>query len=319
MLEINFLLDLAHALKVKKKSRGTKPKLLDGMNIALIFEKSSTRTRCAFEVSAQDEGGHTALLSGSHFASKESVEDSARVLGGMFDGIGFRGYSQKTVDTLAKHSGCVVWNGLTDDLHPTQVLADIMTIQEHLVIPGKVKSLEDVKFVYLGDCRNNVATSLMYGCVKMGMKFVNCCPKSLSPAPEVLEKVEGVAKETGGGATVEHDVATAVLGAHVLYTDVWVSMGEENWGERIKECLPYQVSMEMLKKTNNPEVLFMHCLPAFHDLETDVGKQLFKEFGMTAMEVTDEAFRSPHSVVFDEAENRLHTIKAVMVATLSEH
>eukprot|EP01068_Selenidium_serpulae_P018180 Selendium_serpulae@DN6441_c0_g1_i14.p1 len=315
--EIDFLLRLSHALKEKKKHR-TGTKWLEGMNIVLIFEKSSTRTKSAFEVAAHDEGAFTASLAGSHFAQKESVEDSAKVLGRMYDGIGFRGYSQATVVSLAKFSGSIVWNGLTDDLHPTQFLADIMTIQEHLVIPGKVKSLKDIKFVFLGDCRNNVATSLMYGCVKLGIKFVNCCPESLSPSPDVLEKAKKVAAETGAEALVEHDVKTAVAGAHVLYTDVWVSMGEAGWDARIKECLPYQVTMQMLKDTNNPDVLFLHCLPAFHDLETDVGKQLYKDFGMTAMEVTDEAFRSRHSVVFDEAENRLHTIKAIMVATLSE-
>ncbi len=308
--EIRYLLDLSKDLKNKKRA-GIKGNLLERKNICLLFDKASTRTRCAFEVAAFDEGASVTFLTNSQMGKKESIEDTARVLGRFYDGIEFRGFEQKTVEELAKYSGVPVWNGLTDMYHPTQILADFLTIMEHVDKP-----LNKVKFVYAGDARNNMGNSLMIGCAKMGMHFVALAPKSLWPAEDLVEAMEKVAKETGAILEFSEDVA-AVEGADVIYTDVWVSMGEEHlFEERIKMLKPYQVNMDMLKRTNNPDVLFMHCLPAYHDNMTEVGKQIEKDFGLKEMEVSDEVFRSKHSVVFDEAENRMHTIKAIMVATI---
>jgi ornithine carbamoyltransferase len=312
--EIELLLDLSAELKRAKYAGIEQPKL-KGKNIALLFEKDSTRTRCAFEVAAYDQGAHVTYLgpSGSQMGKKESIADTARVLGRMYDGIEYRGYSQKTVEDLAKYSGVPVWNGLTDADHPTQVLADFLTAYEHLKKP-----YNEMVFVYSGDGRNNVANALLIGAVKMGMDFRMVSPKSLFPAQELLEKCFTVAAETGAKITCTDNIEEGVKGADVIYTDVWVSMGEPDsvWEERIKLLKPYQVTMEMLKMTGNPNVLFEHCLPAFHDLNTTVGMDIYKKFGIKEMEVTDEVFESKHSVVFDEAENRMHTIKAVMVATL---
>ena len=309
--EIRYLLDLAHQLKADKKAGKIGQHLL-GKNVCLIFEKTSTRTRCSFEVAALDEGGHATFLSNSQMGKKESIEDTAKVLGRMYDGIEFRGFKQETVEALAKYSGVPVWNGLTDVDHPTQTLADFLTIEEHLDKP-----LEDIKFVFTGDIRNNVCYGLMYGAVKMGMHFVCLGPKSLHIDPEVLAYCKEEAKKSGGTIEVTDNVDEAVKDADVIYTDVWVSMGKEAmFEERIKQLKPYQVNMDMIKKTENPDVLFLHCLPAFHDLNTTVGKDIYEKFGLESMEVTDEVFRSRHSKVFDEAENRMHTIKAVMVATI---
>lgn len=312
--EINYMLDLARDLK-RAKYAGTEQPKLKGKNIVLLFEKDSTRTRCAFEVAALDQGAHVTYLgpTGSQMGKKESIPDTARVLGRMYDGIEYRGFAQSTVEDLAKYSGVPVWNGLTDADHPTQVLADFLTIQEHLDKP-----LNKIKFVYSGDGRNNVANALMIGATKMGMDFRMLSPKELFPSEELLSKCLEVAKETGAKITCTDNVAEGVKDADVIYTDVWVSMGEpdEVWESRIKLLKPFQVNMEMLKLTGNEKVLFEHCLPAFHDLKTKVGKDIYEKFGLTSMEVTDEVFESKHSVVFDEAENRMHTIKAVMVATL---
>jgi ornithine carbamoyltransferase len=312
--EIEFLLDLSTELK-RAKYAGTEQQKLKGKNIALLFEKDSTRTRCAFEVAALDQGAHVTYLgpSGSQMGKKESIADTARVLGRMYDGIEYRGYSQKTVEDLAKYSGVPVWNGLTDADHPTQVLADFLTAQEHLKKP-----YNKMVFVYSGDGRNNVANALLIGAVKMGMDFRMVSPKSLFPAQELLDKCLAVAAETGATITCTDNIEEGVKGADVIYTDVWVSMGEPDsvWEERINLLKPFQVTMEMLKMTDNPNILFEHCLPAFHDLNTSVGMEMYKKFGLKEMEVTDEVFESKHSVVFDEAENRMHTIKAVMVATL---
>ena len=308
--EIRYLIDLAKQLKNKKK-RGLRGNLLKRKNIALIFEKSSTRTRCAFTVAAADEGAHTDYLNMNdiHFGKKESLADSARVLGRMFDGIAFRGYRHETVEALAAHSGVPVWNGLTDIEHPTQILADLLTIQEHF---GRLKGLI---LVYMGDGRNNVASSLMIGCVKMGMHFVNCTPSELMPDPNLLAEAEGFAAQTGGSVRIVHVPLEAVRGAHVIYTDVWASMGEEAEFEKRRKLLgPYQVTMEIMRKTGRietGEVIFLHCLPAFHNHQTEVTRTI------GAMEVTDEVFESKFSRVFDQAENRLHTIKAVMIATLT--
>jgi len=308
--EIRYLLDFSKDLKNKKRA-GIKGNLLDKKNICLLFDKTSTRTRCAFEVAAFDEGACVTFLTNSQMGKKESVEDTARVLGRFYDGIEFRGYEQRTVEILAKHSGVPVWNGLTDMYHPTQILADFLTIMEHVNKP-----LHKVKFVYAGDARNNMGNSLMIGCAKMGMHFVALAPKSLWPSEDLVNEMKQVAKETGAVLEFSEDVA-AVESADVIYTDVWVSMGEEHlFEERIKILQPYQVNMAMIKKTNNPDVIFMHCLPAYHDNLTEVGKQIEKDYGLKEMEVTDEVFRSKHAVVFDEAENRMHTIKAVMVATI---
>ncbi|GAB6107009.1 ornithine carbamoyltransferase [Fusibacter bizertensis] len=308
--EIRYLLNLSKDLKAKKRA-GIRGNLLDRKNICLIFEKNSTRTRCAFEVAAFDEGASVTFLTNSQMGKKESIEDTAKVLGRFYDGIEFRGFEQQTVDALAKFAGVPVWNGLTDMYHPTQILADFLTIMEHVDKP-----LNKVKFVYTGDARNNMGNSLMIGAAKMGMHFVALAPKSLWPSDELVEEMRVVAKETGAILEFSEDIA-AVEGADVIYTDVWVSMGEEHlFEERIKMLKPYQVNMDMLRKTNNEDVIFMHCLPAFHDLMTEVGVQIEEKFGLKEMEVTDEVFRSKNSVVFDEAENRMHTIKAIMVATI---
>ncbi len=311
--EIIYLLDLAHALK-KAKRTGTEEKRLLGKNIALIFEKTSTRTRCAFEVAAYDQGANVTYLdsSGSQMGKKESVEDTAKVLGRFFDGIEFRGFKQESVEILAEYSGAVVWNGLTDRYHPTQILADIMTVEEKVDKP-----LQEVVFTYVGDGRNNMANSLMIGCAKLGMEIRIVSPKELFPSDEIVQMAKGFAAESGGKVVITEEIASGVKGSDVLYTDVWVSMGEEHlFEERIRLLKDYQVNMDMVQKTENPNMIFLHCLPAFHDTNTVIGKDIFEKYGLKEMEVTDEVFRSKHSVVFDEAENRLHTIKAVMVATL---
>ncbi|MDN5342567.1 MULTISPECIES: ornithine carbamoyltransferase [Oceanotoga] len=308
--EINYMLDLAKDLKAKKRM-GLKGKLLEGKNIVLLFEKTSTRTRCAFEVAAFDEGANVTFLTNSQMGKKESIEDTAKVLGRFYDGIEFRGFKQETVDALAEHSGVPVWNGLTDLDHPTQVLADFLTVMEHIDKP-----LNKVKFVYVGDGRNNMGNALMIGAAKMGMDFMTVSPKELFPNEDLVNEMKEVAKETGGTITITDNIDD-VKNADVIYTDVWVSMGEEDqFEERIKLLKPYQVNKEMMDKTENPDAIFLHCLPSFHDLETQVGKEIYEKFGLKEMEVTDEVFRSKASKVFDEAENRMHTIKAVMVATL---
>jgi ornithine carbamoyltransferase len=308
--EIRYLLDLAKDLKNKKRA-GVRNNLLDGKNIVLIFDKTSTRTRCAFEVAALDEGAHVTFLSNSQMGKKESLEDTAKVLGRFYDGIEYRGFSQKTVELLAKHSGVPVWNGLTDLYHPTQILADFLTMQEHIAKP-----LNKCKLCYVGDARNNMGNSLMIGSAKMGLHFVGIAPKELFPNEELVAKMRETAKETG--AVIEFSESIdAVQGADAIYTDVWVSMGEEaQYEERIRLLTPYRVTMDVLKKTGNPDVIFLHCLPSFHDLETAVGREVYEKYGIKEMEVSDEVFRSSHSKVFDEAENRMHTIKAVMAATL---
>lgn len=311
--ELDYLLKLSRDLKNKKRA-GIKGTALAGKNIVLLFEKASTRTRCAFEVAAFDEGACVTYLSGSQMGKKESIEDTAKVLGRMYDGIEFRGFEHKTVEDLAKYAGVPVWNGLTDDFHPTQILADFLTITEHVDKP-----LHKVKLVYSGDARNNMGNSLLVGCVKMGMHFVALAPKTLFPNEKLVSEMRKLAKETGAEIELLEDISAAVKDADVIYTDVWVSMGEEaKFAERIKLLKDYQVNMEMLNKTHNPRVKFMHCLPAFHDLNTEVGKQIYDQFGLKAMEVSDDVFRSKHSIVFDQAENRLHTIKAVMVATIGD-
>jgi len=313
--EIRYLLDFSHNLKAKKRA-GIKGDLLEGKNIVLLFEKASTRTRCAFEVAALDEGGHITFLGSndSQMGKKESIEDSAKVLGRFYDGIEFRGFKQETVEALAKHAGVPVWNGLTDMYHPTQILADFMTVEEHVKKP-----INKVKFVYCGDARNNMGNSLMIGAAKMGMHFVACAPKALFPDKKLIDEMNKVAKETGAKLEFIEDVDKAVINADVIYTDVWVSMGEEHlFEQRIKQLKKYQVNMAMIKKTKNPDVIFLHCLPSFHDLNTKVGKEIFDKYGLKEMEVTDEVFTSRHSKVFDEAENRMHTIKAVMCATIGK-
>lgn len=314
--EIGFLLDLAKELK-NAKYVGTEQKKLKDKNIVLLFEKDSTRTRCSFEVAAHDQGAHVTYLgpTGSQMGKKESIADTARVLGRMYDGIEYRGFGQEIVNDLAKYSGVPVWNGLTNEDHPTQVLADFLTIREHFTKP-----LNEIKFVYAGDGRNNMANALMIGASKMGMDFRIVAPKSLFPEEDLVNTCLEVAKSTGGKITLTDSVEEGVNGADVIYTDVWVSMGEadEVWAERIKLLLPYQVNKKMMELTNNKDAKFMHCLPAFHDLKTKVGKDVYEKFGIDAMEVTDEVFESEASIVFDEAENRMHTIKAVMVATLGQ-
>jgi len=313
--EIRYLLDLSADLKAKKRS-GVKGELLDRKNIVIIFDKTSTRTRCSFEVACWDEGGNATFLTNSQMGKKESVEDTARVLGRMYDGIEYRGFSQKLVEDLAKYSGVPVWNGLTDEDHPTQILADLLTIEEHVAKP-----LGHCKLVYCGDARNNMGNALMIGCAKMGMAFVALAPKALWPNDRLTSEMNAVAAATGGSIeffSIE-DADKALVGADALYTDVWVSMGEEaKFAERIAQLQEYRVTMDFVKKTGNPDAIFLHCLPAFHDTETDVGKEIEKKHGLVAMEVSDEVFRSRHSVVFDEAENRMHTIKAVMVATIGD-
>lgn len=309
--EIRYMLDLSHDLKAKKRA-GIYNYLLKGKNVVLLFEKTSTRTRCAFEVAALEEGAHVTFLDSgsSQMGKKESLEDTAKVLGRFYDGIEYRGYKQSVVEDLAKHSGVPVWNGLTDIDHPTQILADLLTIEEHVAKP-----LNKVKVVFAGDTRNNMSYAWMYGCAKLGMHYVALGPKELAPSEEIMNKVREVTKETGAVIEFSSDME-AVKGADVIYTDVWASMGEEDQiPERVRLLTPYKVTMDMLGKTGNPDVIFMHCLPAFHDFETKTAKDQ-KEKGFDIREVTDEVFRSRHSVVFDEAENRMHTIKAVMVATL---
>lgn len=309
--EISYLLNLSRDLKNKKRS-GIRGKTLKGKNIVLIFEKTSTRTRCAFEVAAFDEGANVTYLSGSQMGKKESIEDTAKVLGRMYDGIEFRGFAHETVEDLARFAGVPVWNGLTDEFHPTQILADFLTIMEHVDKP-----LHKIKLVYSGDARNNMGNSLMEGCAKMGMHFVALAPKTLFPNEKLVSEMKNVCKETGGKIELIEDIDKAVKDADVIYTDVWVSMGEEaKYDERIKLLKGYQVNMDMIKKTNNPRVIFLHCLPAFHDTNTETGKDVQKKYGLKEMEVSDEVFRSKHSLVFDQAENRLHTIKAVIVATI---
>jgi ornithine carbamoyltransferase len=312
--EIQYLLDLSLQLK-KAKYAGTEQQKLKGKNIALIFEKDSTRTRCAFEVAALDQGAHTTYLgpTGSQLGKKESVADTARVLGRMYDGIEYRGFGQEIVEELAKYAGVPVWNGLTDQDHPTQVLADFLTALEYINKP-----LKEMVFVYCGDGRNNMANALMIGACKTGMDFRIVAPKTLFPDQNLVNKCLEVAQETAAKITLTDNIDEGVKNADVLYTDVWVSMGEPDsvWEQRIKLLKPYQVNNEMLKKTGKSTTIFMHCLPSFHDLKTKIGKEIYEKFNLTSMEVTDEVFEGTHSVVFDEAENRMHTIKAVMVATL---
>lgn len=312
--EIQFLLDLSIDLK-KAKYAGIEQPRLTGKNIALIFEKSSTRTRCAFEVAALDQGAHVTYLgpSGSQIGHKESMKDTARVLGRFYDGIEYRGFGQDIVEELAAFAGVPVWNGLTDEFHPTQVLADFMTMMEH-----SDKPLNKMTFCYLGDARNNMGNSLMVGAAKMGMDFRAAAPKACQPAEDLQKQCREIAKQTGAKITVTDNVDKAVKGADFLYTDVWVSMGEPDsvWEERIKLLKPYQVNKEVVEKTGNPNVKFLHCLPAFHNRDTKIGEEIYQKFGIESMEVTEDVFESEASIVFDEAENRMHTIKAVMVATL---
>ena len=312
--EITYLIDLAADLKDKKK-KGIPVNHYVGKNVALIFEKTSTRTRCSFEVAAHDMGMGTTYLdpSGSQIGKKESIPDTARVLGRMYDGIEYRGYGQEIVEDLAKYAGVPVWNGLTNEYHPTQMLADLLTIREHL---GDYKGL---KFVYMGDARYNMGNSLMIACAKMGMHFVACTSKEYFPSKELVAQCEEYAKASGGSVALTEDVESGTKDADVIYTDVWVSMGEpdEVWAERIKVLSPYQVNKKVMDNAKD-SAIFMHCLPAFHDLKTKIGKEVYEKFGMKELEVTDEVFESEQSVVFDEAENRMHTIKAVMVATLGE-
>ena len=311
--EMEYLLDLAAELKEKKKN-GILVDTLRGKNVALIFEKTSTRTRCSFEVAAHDLGMGTTYLdpSGSQIGKKESIADTARVLGRMYEGIEYRGYGQDIVEELAKYAGVPVWNGLTNEFHPTQILADMLTIREHF---GTLK----VKVVYMGDARYNMGNSLMIACAKMGMHFTACTAKEYFPNQELVEQCQEYAKASGGSITLTEDVESGTKGADVLYTDVWVSMGEpdEVWAERIKVLSPYQINKKVMENAGK-DAIFMHCLPAFHDLKTKIGKEVYEKFGMSELEVTDEVFESEQSVVFDEAENRMHTIKAVMVATLGE-
>jgi ornithine carbamoyltransferase len=312
--EITYLIDLAAELKAAKRE-GREERKLVGKEIALIFEKDSTRTRCAFEVASYDQGAHVTFIgpSGSHIGHKETVKDTARVLGRMYDAIEYRGFAQDTAEELAKWAGVPVYNGLTDEWHPTQMLADFLTFREHIPRP-----LNEVVFCYLGDARFNMADSYLVAGAKLGMDVRIASPKSLWPREEIVGQARAVAEETGGTITITDDVAEAVKGADVLLTDVWVSMGEpdEVWAERIELLMPYQINAATMAATGNPDVKFMHCLPAFHNTETQVGKEIFEKFGKDALEVTEEVFESPASLVFDEAENRLHTIKAVMVATL---
>ena len=312
--EINGLLALAADLKRQKKA-GIPHKLCQGKSIALVFEKTSTRTRCAFEVAAADLGMHPVYLdpSGSQIGKKESIADTARVLGRMFDGIEYRGFGQEIVEELSAYAGVPVWNGLTNEYHPTQILADFLTIQEHF------GDLSGKKLVYMGDARYNMGNSLMVGCAKMGMHFVACAPEKYFPDSNLVAACQEIAEQTGAVLEFNSDPAAAVKGAHVIYTDVWVSMGEPDavWEERIRELSPYRVDTKLME-TAGEQCRFMHCLPAFHDLKTTIGKQIYEKFGIDCMEVTDAVFESKQSIVFDEAENRMHTIKAVMAATLAE-
>lgn len=310
--EIRYLLDLAKFYKTAKRM-GTPHRYLENKNIAILFEKDSTRTRCAFEVAAMDLGMGVTYIgpSGSQMGKKESIKDTARVLGRMYDGIEYRGFSQSIVEELGKYSGVPVWNGLTDEFHPTQVLADLLTIEE------KFGRLKGINFVFMGDARNNVANSLMIGCAKMGLNFTACAPKELFPDKELINKCIEIGKQSGSIITITDDVDSGTKNADVIYTDVWVSMGEpdEVWEERINKLITYQVNKSIIDNANK-NVIFMHCLPAFHDLNTKVGKEIYEKFNITEMEVTDEVFESKNSVVFDEAENRMHTIKAVIAATI---
>jgi ornithine carbamoyltransferase len=314
--ELKFLLRLAADLKTAKYAGYEQPRL-SGKDIALIFEKTSTRTRTAFEVAAKDQGAHVTYLepSGSQIGHKESMKDTARVLGRTFDAIEYRGSAQENVETLAEFSGVPVWNGLTNEFHPTQILADVLTMTEH-----SDKPLTEIAYCYLGDARNNMGNSLMVGGCKYGMDVRLCAPRDLWPSDDLIDTCRGIAEETGARLTVTEDVDEGVAGCDYLYTDVWVSMGEahEVWEKRIKLLTPYQVNKDVLEKTGNPKVKFMHCLPAFHNRETTVGEEIFQQYGMDGLEVTDDVFESRHSIVFDQAENRLHTIKAIMVATLGD-
>ncbi len=314
--EIKFLLDLSQDLK-KAKYTGIEQQRLKNKNIALIFEKDSTRTRCAFEVAAFDQGARVTYLgpSGSQIGKKESMKDTARVLGRMYDGIEYRGYGQHIVEELGKYAGVPVWNGLTNEFHPTQVLADFLTMMEY-----SDKPLHQISFCYMGDARNNMGNSLMVGAAKMGMDFRSAAPASLFPNEELVKQCREIAKETGAKITLTDNLAEAVKGVDFLYTDVWVSMGEPEhvWKERIALLKPYQVNKKCVSLTGNPRVKFLHCLPSFHNRETTIGEEIFQKFGLDGMEVTDDVFESPASIVFDQAENRLHTIKAVMVATLGD-
>ena len=313
--ELEGLLDLAADLKAKKKA-GIRHDALRGKNIALIFEKTSTRTRCSFEVAAHDLGMEVTYLdpSGSQIGKKESIADTARVLGRMFDGIEYRGYGQSIVEELARYAGVPVWNGLTNEFHPTQILADFLTIREHF------DRLKGINFVYFGDARYNMGNSLMVGCAKMGLNFTACAPKKYQPDAALVEQCRAIAAETGAAISFEEDPAKAAKGADVLYTDVWVSMGEpvEVWAERINDLAAYQINQQLMDIAG-PRAVFMHCLPAYHDHKTTVGREMGERFGRDAMEVTDEVFEGPQSIVFDEAENRMHTIKAVMAATLGNN
>ena len=312
--ELEYLLRLSAELKAAKYGGYEVPRLT-GKNIALIFEKTSTRTRTAFEVAAKDQGAHVTYLDpgGSQIGHKESMKDTARVLGRTFDGIEYRGFSQQGVETLAKYAGVPVWNGLTNEFHPTQILADVLTMTEH-----SDKNRTDIAYCYMGDARNNMGNSLMVGGCKFGMDVRICAPEHLWPDEELVKECHDIAGDTGARLTLTADVDEGVSGVDYLYTDVWVSMGEpaDVWAERIKLLMPYQVNADVVRRTGNPAVKFMHCLPAFHNRETKVGEQIFQEHGLAALEVTDDVFESPASIVFDQAENRLHTIKAVMVATL---
>ena len=312
--ELRFLLDLSRDLK-RAKYAGMEQPTLSGKNIVLIFEKASTRTRCAFETAAYDQGARVTFLgpTGSQLGTKETLKDTARVLGRMYDGIEYRGFGQERVEELARHAGVPVWNGLTDEFHPTQVLADLLTMAEH-----SDKPLAQVAFAYLGDARNNMGNSLLIGAAKMGMDFRSVAPESVQPDPNLVAQAEEIARETGASITVTEDIDSGVEGCDFLVTDVWVSMGEPEdvWAQRIELLKPYQVNRKVMEKTGNPDVKFMHCLPAFHNADTEIGGEVQEKFGLDSMEVTEEVFESSASIVFDEAENRLHTIKAVMVATL---
>jgi len=312
--EIRYLLDLSAELKAAKRA-GHEEQHLRGKNIALIFEKTSTRTRVAFEVAAHDQGAHVTYLdpSGCQIGHKESMKDTARVLGRVFDGIEYRGFAQRNVEILAEYSGVPVWNGLTDEFHPSQVMADLLTMSEHAGKP-----LNQVSYCFLGDARNNMGNELMVGGCKLGMDVRLCAPKGLWPEESLVEVCREIAAETGARLTITEDIDEGVAGADFLHTDVWVSMGEDKavWAKRIELLRPYQVNLEMLARTGNPDVKFMHCLPAFHDRETTLGEEIFQTYGLDGMEVTDDVFGSPRSIVWDQAENRMHTIKAIMVATI---
>ncbi len=314
--EIQYFLDLARDLK-RAKYAGTEVPRMKGKNIALIFEKTSTRTRCAFEVAAYDQGAHVTYLgpSGSQIGIKETMKDTARVLGRMFDGIEYRGFKQTTVEELAEFAGVPVWNGLTNEAHPTQVLADLLTMQEH-----SDKKLHEIAFAYVGDARFNMGNSLLVGGAKMGMDVRIVAPKALWPAQELIDECRRIAAETGARVTVTDDVDAGVKGIDFIYTDIWVSMGEpdEVWKERIGMLMPYQVNAKLMERTGNPNCKFMHCLPSYHNLDTKAGKDVFDKFGLNGIEVTEDVFEGKNSIVFDEAENRMHTIKAVMVATLGD-